>query len=135
MELYLKRTTKTRTYTMGRLSILNQLGYEHFCDTLEPSLEPIDHKLPRAIQPGRYAVTITWSPKFRQWLPLLLNVPRREGIRIHAGNDPLHTKGCILVGQALLDGHVYNSRKTLEKLIWRLRERPEGEGVWITVDS
>lgn len=133
MELLLERTEKTKTYTAGRLSIVNEMGAAYFCDTLEPSLHPTNHTLPRAISPGRYDVLITKSPKFKCWLPLLMKVPRREGIRIHAGNNPADTQGCILVGRALLAGHVYNSRITLEKLMQRLRERPEGEPIYITV--
>ena len=133
MELLLERTEKTKTYTAGRLYFVNEMGKAYFCDTLEPSLAPNNHMLPRAIQPGTYDVAITWSPKFKRWLPLLLSVPRREGIRIHAGNNPIDTQGCILVGKALLPGHVYSSRSTLERLMQQLSQRPEGEMIHITI--
>ena len=135
MELLLERTEKTKTYTAGRLSFVNELGKAYFCDTLEPSLHPTNHLHPKAIPAGRYAVAVTWSPKFKRWLPLLLNVPYRSGIRIHAGNNPEDSSGCILLGRALLPGHVYNSRSTLEKLMQRLKERPEGEAIHITVEN
>ena len=135
MELLLERTEKTKTYTAGRLSFVNELGKAYFCDTLEPSLHPTNHLRPKAIPAGRYAVAVTWSPKFKRWLPLLLKVPYRSGIRIHAGNNPEDSSGCILVGRAQLPGHVYNSRSTLEKLMQRLKERPEGEAIHITVEN
>ena len=135
MELLLERTEKTKTYTAGRLYVVNELGKAYFCDTLEPSLHPTNHLHPKAIPAGRYAVAVTWSPKFKRWLPLLLKVPYRSGIRIHAGNDPEDSSGCILLGRALLPGHVYNSRSTLEKLMQRLKERPEGEAIHITVKN
>ena len=135
MELLLERTEKTKTYTAGRLYVVNELGKAYFCDTLEPSLHPTNHLHPKAIPAGRYAVAVTWSPKFKRWLPLLLNVPYRSGIRIHAGNNPEDSSGCILLGRALLPGHVYNSRSTLEKLMQRLKERPEGEAIHITVKN
>ena len=135
MELLLERTEKTKTYTAGRLSFVNELGKAYFCDTLEPSLHPTNHLRPKAIPAGRYDVAVTWSPKFKRWLPLLLKVPNRSGIRIHAGNNPEDSSGCILLGRALLPGHVYNSRSTLEKLMQRLKERPEGEAIHITVEN
>ena len=135
MELLLERTEKTKTYTAGRLYVVNELGKAYFCDTLEPSLHPTNHLHPKAIPAGRYAVAVTWSPKFKRWLPLLLNVPYRSGIRIYAGNNPENSSGCILLGRALLPGHVYNSRSTLEKLMQRLKERPEGEAIHITIEN
>ena len=135
MELLLERTEKTKTYTAGRLSFVNELGKAYFCDTLEPSLHPTNHLRPKAIPAGRYDVAVTWSPKFKRWLPLLLKVPNRSGIRIHAGNNPEDSSGCILLGRALLPGHVYNSRNTLERLMQRLKERPEGEAIHITVEN
>ena len=134
MELLLERTEKTKTYTAGRLSFVNELGKAYFCDTLEPSLHPTNHLHPKAIPAGRYAVAVTWSPKFKRWLPLLLKVPYRSGIRIHAGNNPDDSSGCILLGRALLPGHVYNSRNTLEALMKRISERPEGEAIHITIE-
>ena len=135
MELLLERTEKTKTYTAGRLSFVNELGKAYFCDTLEPSLHPTNHLRPKAIPAGRYDVAVTWSPNFKRWLPLLLKVPNRSGIRIHAGNNPEDSSGCILLGRALLPGHVYNSRSTLEKLMQRLKERPEGEAIHITIEN
>ena len=135
MELLLERTEKTQTYTAGSLYVVNELGKAYFCDTLEPSLHPTNHLRPKAIPAGRYDVAVTWSPKFKRWLPLLLKVPNRSGIRIHAGNNPEDSSGCILLGRALLPGHVYNSRSTLEKLMQRLKERPEGEAIHITIEN
>jgi hypothetical protein len=132
MELLLERTEQNKTYTAGKLGIINEMGAAYFCDTLEPPVSAFNQTT-RAIPEGRYDVAITWSPKFKRWLPLLLNVPRREGIRIHSGNNPADSKGCILVGRALLPGHVYNSRSTLEKLIQRMKERKDGEAVHITI--
>ena len=50
---------------------------------------------------GTYPVRVTWSPKFKRMLPLVLNVPGRSGIRVHRGTKPEHSRGCILVSAAM----------------------------------
>jgi hypothetical protein len=57
-----------------------------------PSLENADYLIPE----GTYPVERTWSPRFKKLLPLIQNVPDREGIRIHRGSIPEHSHGCIL---------------------------------------
>ena len=122
-----------------------------FCDTLEPPclewktpmpMEAImripqmsERLKPFAIPPGRYAVVISYSPKFKQWLPILLGVPMFKGIRIHAGNTPEDTQGCILVGENRVKGKVYNSRLCLNRLKEKIVEAKErGEGVWLSIE-
>ena len=61
-----------------------------------PSLENADYLIPV----GTYPVERTWSPKFKKLLPLIQNVPDREGIRIHRGTLPEHSHGCILTDMA-----------------------------------
>ena len=57
------------------------------------TLETADYIIPC----GTYPVKVTWSPKFKRMLPLVLNVPGRSGIRVHQGTKPEHSRGCILV--------------------------------------
>ena len=67
-----------------------------------PSLENAAYLIPE----GNYKVERTWSPKFKKFLPELIDVPDRSGIRIHRGSLPEHSKGCILLdmyGMASLD--------------------------------
>ena len=123
---------------------------EVFCDTLEPpclewktplSMETLmkmpekcESLKPFAIPEGRYAVVISYSPKFKQWLPILLGVPMFKGIRIHAGNTPKDTQGCILVGENKVKGKVYNSRLWLNRLKEKIVEaKGKGEGVWLSI--
>ena len=61
------------------------------------TLENADYIIPVGI----YAIRVTWSPRFKRMLPLVMQVPKRSGIRFHRGTKPEHSKGCILVSAAL----------------------------------
>ncbi|WP_072531610.1 DUF5675 family protein [Bacteroides ilei] len=136
MEMTLTRIAKRPAYTIGRLEI----DGTYFCDTLEPTWRDVGWGRPgrkvagrTAIPEGRYAVAVTLSPRFGRWLPLLLHVPMFEGIRIHAGNSAQDTAGCILPGLNTVKGRVTDSRLWERRIVRKLAERPEGEGVWITI--
>ena len=151
MELLLTRIAKKKTYTIGRLCILEEVideystgtAEKYFCDTLEPTWRDYANgaykiKGKSAIPEGRYAVVISYSPKFKQWLPILLGGPefnrKWQGIRIHAGNTAKDTEGCILVGKTREVGKVLDSRKWLYELKQKIVEaKAKGEAVWITV--
>lgn len=136
MEMILTRIAKRDTYTIGKLFVNGQ----YVCDTLEPAcrevcIEHPERKIPghTAIPEGRYAVAVSFSPKFKRWLPLLLNVPSFTGIRIHAGNTADDTRGCILPGFNTQVGRVTDSRSCERKILQLLDHRPEGEGIWLTI--
>lgn len=162
MELVLTRIAKRKTYTIGRLAIVERIDDEYLagsketylCDTLEPTALELKTSLsketvlrspqktrslkPFAIPEGRYAVVITYSPKFNKWLPLLLGGPDFnrlwKGIRIHAGNKPEDTAGCILVGENKIVGRLLNSCNQLYDLKQKIVEaKGRGEAVWITI--
>ena len=162
MELILTRIAKRRGYTIGRLAILKEESEEYrtyqteeyFCDTLEPTVLELKTTVsketvlrsptklaslkPVAIPEGRYAVVITWSPKFKMWLPLLLGGPDFnrlwQGIRIHMGNTAKDTSGCILVGRKQIVGQLLESRKWLYELKQKIVEaKDKGEPVWLTI--
>ena len=61
------------------------------------TLENEDYIIPA----GTYPIAMTWSPKFKRMLPIVLNVPGRSGIRVHRGTKPEHSRGCILVSAAM----------------------------------
>ena len=97
----MRTITLIRTQKDGK-SVRGTLSYqmrnrEYEMKTYEfPTLENADFIIPA----GTYPVERTWSPKFRKFLPLIDNVPDREGIRIHRGSIPEHSKGCILLDMA-----------------------------------
>ena len=140
MLLTLQRTMRGDRYTMGILAI----NGEPFCDTLEPtdrhltaeSITPEGKVNGRtAIPTGRYPVSLTYSPRFDCQLPLVQSVPCFEGIRIHVGNTSKDTKGCILVGEYRCKGLIVRSRLTLNRLMERLNQCPEGEPITLEVVS
>ena len=61
-----------------------------------PTLENADYLIPA----GTYPVERTFSRKFHKFLPEILDVPDRYGIRMHRGTKPEHSQGCILLDMA-----------------------------------
>ena len=122
MKLKLIRKYKCLNYTIGHLYINDK----YFCDTLEDKVRQLDSiedkiKHKTAIPKGKYKVVVTMSPRFKRLLPLLLNVPFFEGIRIHRGNDENDTSGCIIVGENKIKGKVINSTYYEKKLVELLK--------------
>lgn len=75
-----------------------------------------------AIPEGTYDVILNMSNRFKKVMPLLLKVPGYEGVRIHTGNFPKDTEGCLLVGSMALNDEIRNSRPTFNKLMTELEK-------------
>jgi len=116
-EMHLRRIQFTALSTIGEL----WLGDWMECYTLEDCVRKI--KIPKvtAIPAGRYQVVITMSNRFKRELPLLVNVPGYEGIRIHPGNTDQDTEGCILPGRTRGVDFVGESRLAFEGLFKEMR--------------
>jgi len=119
---------------------------EWFCNTMEPTARKLTSQMPQtvirrhkiigktAIPTGRYRILITRSRRFGRWLPLLLNVKGFEGIRIHAGNKPEDTRGCILLGFNRRKGYVLDSTRCVLTLVKMMTEAiAKGEKVFVEV--
>lgn len=118
MKLVLQRLPSTPACTIGSLSVDGVF----VCYTLED----VVRQGPKvygatAIPAGTYPVVITQSPRFKRPLPLLLNVPGFEGVRIHPGNTAADTEGCILVGRQLGPSAVLESRLAFNALFEMLK--------------
>lgn len=132
---------KKNTYRISKLYIDDV----YFCDVLEDadrglkqsmSIKEISNKKIKgktAIPTGTYEVVITYSNRFKRQLPLLLNVKGYSGIRIHSGNTPEDTEGCLLVGQNKVVGKVINSKDTFNKLFKILQERSGKGKIYLTI--
>ena len=142
MELRLERKYRNNNYCIDKLYI----NGKYFSDVLEDpdrgltdtmSLEEIKKikiKGNTCIPYGTYNITITYSPRFKKNLPLLNNVKGFDGIRIHSGNKPQDTEGCLLPGFNKVKGQVIDSRVTTDKLIAQIQQAlNKGEKVTITI--
>ena len=142
MELRLERKYRNNNYCIDKLYI----NGKYFSDVLEDpdrgltdtmSLEEIKKikiKGNTCIPYGTYNITITYSPRFKKNLPLLNNVKGFDGIRIHSGNTPQDTEGCLLLGLNKVKGRVVDSKVTVNKFIDIVQEAlNKGEKVTITI--
>ena len=164
MEIIIRRTALKDGYTIGNLYILPEQAAnedsitttqtinkekavpEWFCNTMEPTARKLTSQMPQtvirrhkiigktAIPTGRYRILITRSRRFGRWLPLLMNVKGFEGIRIHPGNKPEDTRGCILLGFNHRKGYVLDSTRCVLTLVKMMTEAiAKGEKVFVEV--
>jgi hypothetical protein len=93
--------------TLGRLIVNGDFwGY-----SMEPPFGEYAkaRKVKGCIPAGLYCVENTLSARFKKRLPLLSDVVGFSGIRIHGGNNPEDTAGCLLVAHDLIDNKLRNS--------------------------
>lgn len=140
MEITVKRNIASSKSTLGRLFIDGKpLCYtlEDVCRDLNKngSFDNGEAKIhgKTAILAGRYKVIVNVSNRFKKRMPLLLDTPHFMGIRIHSGNVPEDTEGCILVGLTKAQDFVGNSRDAFKLLMEKLDAVPKGEQIYITV--
>lgn len=130
MKIKLDRVWKKNGYTISRVYVNGSRFSDgkKMCSALEDedrglsdtmSLSEIQKKKVNghtAIPTGIYKIKITWSPRFKKMMPLVSDVKGFSGIRLHAGNTPDDTEGCILFGVHDKVGQVRNSRYWTNKL-------------------
>jgi len=131
MELKLVRKWLTGNSTIGELTVNGVFE----CFTLEDAIRP--EKIPgiTAISAGRYEIAVTFSNKFQKFLPLLMNVQDFQGVRIHPGNRPEDTEGCILVGQFREQDFIRESRPAFDALFAKIQAVTPVEKVFFEITS
>lgn len=120
MQLLLIRDSFNVDSTIGKLYVDDKF----FCDVLEDAVRKEKIKGKTAIPAGDYKVILTKSVRFKKVLPLLLDVPNYEGVRIHSGNTHEDTEGCLLVGTRT-GTSVKDSRIAMGKLMALLEKAKE----------
>ncbi|GHT39308.1 hypothetical protein AGMMS49593_09960 [Endomicrobiia bacterium] len=109
--------------------LTNLAGGGYICDTLENA----NHLVPA----GTYQIVLNYSPRFNGYLPEIIGIPNRAGIRIHEGNVPAHSAGSILPGNPdpIAPGHIINSRIRLGGIVNLVRaDQNRGIGSTITIN-
>jgi hypothetical protein len=117
MIIAIKRLYKSKNSTIGEMTIDGKWE----CYTLEDVERDVKIKSETAIPKGTYKIIINKSNRFKKLLPLLLNVPNFEGVRIHPGNTNHDTEGCILVGRTRSKDFIGQSRKAFESLFAKMK--------------
>ena len=141
MELELKRKTFTEESTIGELYVNGVFE----CFILEDKDRGLDTKMSlleikqkkkfgiTAIPTGRYEIALTFSNRFKVYLPLLINVPGYEGVRIHPGNKATDTEGCLLPGKQKGLNIVSTSKVAFDILFKKLKAVEKKEKIFITI--
>jgi len=134
MEIQVKRKIFTNKSTIGELSINGKF----FCYTLEDKdryLETGTQKVfgETAIPRGTYNVVLSYSNRFKKYLPELQNVPQFAGIRMHTGNKPEDTEGCLLVGKIKSKDAIFESAKSFKEFMAELKKVEKKEKINITI--
>lgn len=150
MELLLLRDTFTKKSTIGNLTDLDGRPLSAVTDKPIYVLEDTDRGLENtmtlseiaskkvfkqtAIPTGRYEIIMSYSNRFKMYLPLLLDVSGFAGIRIHNGSFPEHTEGCLLPGLVKGIDQVTQSRDFFKnKLLSWIEAALKLEKLFITI--
>ncbi len=129
MKIVLIRDQFTDKSTIGKLYIDNLF----YCHTLEDVVRNEKIKHETAIPYGKYELVVNWSNRFKRQMPLLINVPNFEGIRIHSGNTDKDTSGCILLGETRSKDFIGQSRLAYNRFLKDLQTALKTGKVFIEI--
>lgn len=125
-ESFTNKSTEGKLFVNGKFECYTLEDKDRFLEDGENEKVYAETAIPRGI----YDITLSLSNRFNKVLPLLEDVPQFTGIRIHSGNKPEDTEGCILVGKTndRDDDHwIGGSRAALANLMYQLKEADKRE--------
>lgn len=138
MELLLKREKFLPNDTIGRLflqgSVQRFLNYT--CEDVVRDLgADCSGKVygRTAIPYGRYELILSYSNRFKKYLPLVLGVRCFDGIRMHGGNTAADSLGCILCGIDSDGKRIWNCPPAVDSLVNLLKKMEHLEKIFITI--
>ena len=136
MNLELSRYFRGPDFTTGSLNIDGVFE----CWTLEDTVRELGtncegkEKGKTAIPSGTYTVVLSYSNRFKKYMPEIQNVPCFSGIRIHSGTNASHTDGCLLVGaESSAGGQIFKSRIAFDLLMRKIKKIEKTEKITITI--
>ena len=129
MQINVIRKEYSPKSTIGELYVEGKFE----CFTLEDRIRAVKVRGTTAIPVGKYEVTVTWSDRFKRPLPLLMNVPNYEGVRIHTGNTDENTEGCLLVGKTRQPDFVGESKAAFNALFPKIQQALQREKVFLEI--
>jgi hypothetical protein len=136
MEIKVVRSVRNQNSTFGKMFMNNEF-YAYTCEDKVRNLKGDKSKKiygKTAIDAGRYEVVLSYSEHFKKYLPLLLNVPCFQGIRIHGGNTSEDSLGCILIGaNGDLKSCISNCASKVNNLVSILKGVEKKEKTWIEI--
>lgn len=141
MIIELERKIFNENNTLGNLYI----DGNWFCHTLEDKVRNKMGTLindfikifgKTAIPYGEYEVIVNYSNKFKRKMPLLINVPKYSGIRLHFGKTETWSEGCILVSKKadnIKQQLLFDDREAEKNLINLIEEKQKKEKIKIII--
>lgn len=139
LDLEVRRRWFTEASTEGELWAKIGNEWKFVCFTLEDKDRGDDLAGSKkvygqtAIGCGRYPIKITFSKKFGQDMPELFGVPFFQFIRIHPGNWPKDTEGCLLVGKVRMKDEIESSTAAYKEVYRLIKDAwDRKEEIWIT---
>lgn len=130
LKCLLDRKWAKPNYSIGRWYVNGEL----WCNTLEPTdrglysymsteeIKKIKINGKTAIPKGKYQITMSYSPKFKRYLPLINDIKCFSRVLVHIGNYPKDTEACILLGKNDKVGMVSNSTYWVNKFVEKVNE-------------
>jgi hypothetical protein len=133
LELKVIRKIFSTQSTIGEFYI----GNDFHCYTLEDVVRAEGVKIPgeTAIPAGRYEVIVNMSTRFKKEMPILLNVPGFEGVRIHSGNTAADTLGCILVGKNKGADRIWECKNVFDQIVEKIKSVTPQQKCFLSISS